>query len=141
MECFISKWITFGLVYFACLTLSFTSLPLWVFFSFLCVIIIAGRFFFYLCLYNLYSVLQFNLQFLTARGEFSQWLSKEADRYDYFWREGEKWFWEYNSVSFWTREVMIKKAQHMNYSYDYNSFDNVYEEFSLRLRVPTERTS
>lgn len=34
--------------------------------------------------------MQFNLQFLTARGEFSQWLSKEADRHDYSWREEGK---------------------------------------------------
>lgn len=72
MECFIPNWIIFGLVFvlFTFLALSFKSLPL-CFFSFLCVIIIAARFF-NLRLYILYSVLQFNLQFLTARGEFSQ---------------------------------------------------------------------
>lgn len=34
--------------------------------------------------------MQFNLQFLTARREFSQWLSKEADKHDYSWREEGK---------------------------------------------------
>lgn len=34
--------------------------------------------------------MQFNLQLLTATVEFSQQLSKEADRHDHFWREEEK---------------------------------------------------